>query len=432
MTVKLTPVDSPSRRQGGWTRVVVVVLLAVGVGGLVLNALLAPWAEQRLEAARVEFAAAVGEPRTEAPEPTVVSVPRGLFDLEPDALTHGSEEAGENDRARASRLAGRPYGDLAPADRLAVRDLLERSRYLLPGGAEGVESFVVERASLAESDWARRLLVGGRLLALAAGHGFATSEPASAAAADAREATRLLGELTAALRRADTTLHAMMAGLFEIWYQAASAEAVAAGHRDPALLAELEAGLPRETYPPGTAMVREMAWPAARAYATTPATWSERLFPWRRSLEESYYYEGLTDYHEASARPYREAQEARARLDDPPWWTPAGTVLPLFMPNLNVAIDRTRAIAASRRLARLALDLAANGAPHPLPADLEPDPFAGELPTLVRRPDGSAVLTLPGADVLWNELMGSNDIPGPPFTWHLPAADRHAGPAGSG
>lgn len=98
---------------------------------------------------------------------------------------------------------------------------------------------------------------------------------------------------------------------------------------------------------------------------------------------------------------------------------------------LQGSVATFQATEALARLARLALDLALEGAetgsyPPRLPATPEagPSPFTGAPPIYEITVDGSATLALPGADELWREAKpkaGPRNDEAPLFLWRLPA-----------
>ena len=98
---------------------------------------------------------------------------------------------------------------------------------------------------------------------------------------------------------------------------------------------------------------------------------------------------------------------------------------------LGTSVATFQATEALARLTRLALDLALEGAeagtlPNRLPATPEagPDPFTATAPVYQRAPDGSATLTLAGADELWREVKPKavrDPEEAPLFLWRLAA-----------
>lgn len=91
------------------------------------------------------------------------------------------------------------------------------------------------------------------------------------------------------------------------------------------------------------------------------------------------------------------------------------------------ASARLQATAAQRTFARLILDVrlaALRSGAYPsdlseLPAAAVPDPFTGKQPVYERKPDGSALLSMPDGEALWKQV--TNGMPTPcPFTVTLP------------
>ncbi len=121
---------------------------------------------------------------------------------------------------------------------------------------------------------------------------------------------------------------------------------------------------------------------------------------------------------------YRDLREHPERLDPPRRGAPAPDLVPDLEPSLgSLAAAEDRA-----RLARLALDVALAAArqgafPPQLPDTPEAAPgrFTGTAPVYERAADGSARLSLPGADELWRRLRPRRRgrPPETPFTWRL-------------
>lgn len=100
------------------------------------------------------------------------------------------------------------------------------------------------------------------------------------------------------------------------------------------------------------------------------------------------------------------------------------------------ASARLQATAAQRTLVRLVLELRLSalrsGAYPPdlsgFPGGAAPDPFTGKPLVYERKPDGSAVLSMPGGEALWKEV--TNGMPTPcPFTVTLPPPATSRGAA---
>lgn len=101
--------------------------------------------------------------------------------------------------------------------------------------------------------------------------------------------------------------------------------------------------------------------------------------------------------------------------------------------DLERAVGRHQGTAALAGLCRQALDVAVAGAeggslPEAPPTGLEADagPFIGNPSVYRRLQDGSATLTVPGADDLWWKLRSAttpDQPPAPLFTWHLAAPE---------
>ena len=96
---------------------------------------------------------------------------------------------------------------------------------------------------------------------------------------------------------------------------------------------------------------------------------------------------------------------------------------------LAVSLLRTQSMLSLRRLERLAISvrlegLAAGRYPETLarwPEASAPDPFTGGEIRFERRPDGSAVISVPGAEETYNRANGLKTFV--PYTWELPAPD---------
>jgi hypothetical protein len=119
------------------------------------------------------------------------------------------------------------------------------------------------------------------------------------------------------------------------------------------------------------------------------------------------------------------ADEREGRTIRSSWFDP---ISPWQLPNLNKAAGRFQATLSQRRLAVVALRLRqdawlAGGYPASLAGIAEAaaqDPFTGGSLRYQRRPDGSAVLEVRGAEKLWKDAY--QDVVNPcPFTWELPA-----------
>lgn len=103
---------------------------------------------------------------------------------------------------------------------------------------------------------------------------------------------------------------------------------------------------------------------------------------------------------------------------------------PSMVVGLEDSVGRLKGTEELGQLCRLALDLAMVGAqsgslPEELPSGLDGGrgPFTGRAPLYRRSEDGSANLTMPGAEALWwDEVRSAVDLDDPPaplFTWHL-------------
>ena len=94
---------------------------------------------------------------------------------------------------------------------------------------------------------------------------------------------------------------------------------------------------------------------------------------------------------------------------------------------LAVSLLRTQSMLSLRRLERLAISVRLEGLatgryPETLarwPEASAPDPFTGDAIRFERRADGSAVISVPGAEETYNRANGLKTFV--PYTWELPA-----------
>lgn len=116
-------------------------------------------------------------------------------------------------------------------------------------------------------------------------------------------------------------------------------------------------------------------------------------------------------------------------LDRPELLSPPESGTPLAV-NFGHSVATLKATEALARLARLALDLAMESAqggafPTELPSTPEAgaDPFAGNPPLYERSADGTATLSIPGAEELWRQMrppaLEGGREEAELFTWHL-------------
>jgi hypothetical protein len=164
--------------------------------------------------------------------------------------------------------------------------------------------------------------------------------------------------------------------------------------------------------------------PYAETFAQTQGYYGRLQHRW---LADGWLGAGL-DYYSSVAEafpsvPYAEMLDHPALLRRPPTYR-----APLVV-DLRSSLGTFQGTEALARLARLALDLALAGAetgslPEELPVTPEagPGPFTGIPPVYERFMNGSATLSITGAEELWWSLKPGQvgrDQEAPPFTWRL-------------
>lgn len=136
---------------------------------------------------------------------------------------------------------------------------------------------------------------------------------------------------------------------------------------------------------------------------------------------------GGLDYYARVMEAYPALTQEAMAQDRGPTSPPRDGVLGPLIPNLRPSLRKLKAAESLARLARTALELAADGAaagelPTALPAPPPADPFLGAPAVYERAPDGSAILTLPGGEEVWDALRPAGLRGGdeaPLFTWLL-------------
>lgn len=248
---------------------------------------------------------------------------------------------------------------------------------------------------------------------------------------EALAATEGLGALARALATEPPLIFHMIAGSIERFQHRSIQSALALGGLDEPTLRRLRSSL--VSAPRAERFRAALGSEAALLYSVRPggpaaATVGYDELPYRwlghryvaRSL--AYYRRIGEAYPEATFGALRKAALA------PPEATIPGTVDHFAMDFREVA-GGLKAVDAAAGLARLALDVALEGAePGSYPASLAavgepgPDPFTGAEVEYRRRDDGSAVLTVPGAEELWREIDPRKLREGdeaPLFSWEL-------------
>lgn len=105
------------------------------------------------------------------------------------------------------------------------------------------------------------------------------------------------------------------------------------------------------------------------------------------------------------------------------------TMARTLVPYLVDSVKKSRASAAARRLAGLAIEARLHAVEHgAFPEHLESlagaglaDPYSGGDLHYTKRPDGSAVVSFPDGQALWQKENPSSPHYHPRFVWHLPS-----------
>lgn len=155
----------------------------------------------------------------------------------------------------------------------------------------------------------------------------------------------------------------------------------------------------------------------------------------QRLREAAAFLERFQAFVQVMRRPFPEALEALESFPesavDPEQAPVTGVVLPLLLPNFIDGVGKLQAAGTLRLLARQALALRLRGLETgAYPVRWEEalgevarirDPLTGSAATWEVFEDGSARLSHPQAEAVWEERWGDLPIPPPPFSWSLPA-----------
>lgn len=247
--------------------------------------------------------------------------------------------------------------------------------------------------------------------------------------------------LTRALKGEAPLIFQLVARGTEMAQYRAIRDALATGITDPQRLAELRATTAER--PRADSLRGPLGAEGAFLYSVRPGGRLARAAvddrPWSEGLRHRWLGHhsiaaGLDYYvRTAEAFPRLTAAELAGDRLSPPRGQSGQLV-----PDLRPTLETFKATESLRRLSRTALDLAAEGAesgslPETLPAATEPDPFTGRPPVYRRAADGSATLTVPGAEELWWSIrpgrIGKEDEAAL-FTWSLAPPAGGASPTG--
>ncbi len=419
------------RTIGRWVvRVVGVVLVVVLAALLVLRI----YGGRRLAAAERAFAAAVGPMKGDP----YVSASVGDEENAAIYLRAGSDAVilPKVDKARAGDLTTKPPAAWNDDDRAFVRRLLERNAPPLellhrapafPKSSFGLRHPNSDRYGLLELIRAQRLLYleSGLALKERDTQRFVT-------------AARSMSTMAGAVEKESPPIWLLIGVAAEKIFLSAVKEAVADPSTDREVLTRLQAMLVDTDL--------EAAWRRSNAAeqfrinrAVADAPRSERGGDGVRERVLEFAVGKILGAQQLELR----AEMARA-VSQPlglnPRWAGLGKRRPsgllamfrvfesvMFGPTLQSSIGRLQSTLSLRNLARTALALRLQGIetgsyPETLSAFADatrPDPFAGKPLAYERRPDGSALVAVPGFAFLWREVSDASASV-QPYAWELP------------
>lgn len=385
------------------------------------------WADWRLAHAQDAFEADVGplDPQAYVPRPSDPSSPAGAWLVEALDLY----DVGQEDGARLREIIQRPAGEWSDQERRLIARLAGENAdalNLLRRAAAGLEhapfpdlgGFTGEApahaAGLATLLRATTLLVARAGLTL----GDDSLDAASDLAALAR--------LADAVGRQPELVYPLIAHAMEKQFLHGARWMAADPGAPPEVFEALLAAMPRASA--GERFSAAIAHSAARGATAIeeekiPREGWERLAPWLRDLAQISTLDAFRAMAEASTDPLALA-ETGERMQRQLF---IGAIVGgLLIPNLVDALYKAKAVDASRRVARLALELrldrssVSGGAPGQGGAGSRPAEVPSEVQVTLRD-DGSALLSDPAAHLAWTERWGDQQQAWPPpYEWELP------------
>lgn len=392
--------------------------------------------EQRLRQARELFEREVGPLKMEIPSPVEVPREDDVVALLREGVRVAEQLAAEQeDPAVLKELVGARAPEEWSADDVArVKGLLERLDPLVDvyrqGGARSRAAYRPE--DVTDDDFSLPAFQGSRLLLAEAGLALRRGDEVAA-----WESLEAMVRIAKALGEGPGLVQRLLARAIEERFLRGVRWVAEREDVSVEILRGLLEELPERD--PAEAFRRSMAMEAGhmlrvfqgldargRSAGKPVRDWYAKL-PGALALDMA---EMLDSYRELAALaeyPYGEARTTRAESLEGPRRSSPKIVMELLIPNLYGSIAELQAMAASRQLARKALELRiaaleGEGYPDSLP-DLEPDPFTGSRPEYVVT-DTVARLENPLARELWQIHRGEvTKRPPPPYGWSLPQPD---------